>query len=103
VISALFVLAAVQLTATDLRDLRCVYVFQTAASAVTGEERSAVQGTEQWFEGRLSAMHPELDVYDYVNEHFTFKKVPVHDADLVQCSQIFTDWESKEIAGTPHK
>jgi hypothetical protein len=99
----LFPIAAAQLSVTDLRDLRCVYVFQTAATALTGDERSAIQGTQQWFEGRLSARQPKLNVFDYVNEHFTFRKVGVGDADLLQCSQIFTDWEAQEIAGKEHK
>jgi hypothetical protein len=97
-----FILAAAQLSAADLTDLRCVYVFQTAATAATGTEQLAVSNVASWFEGRLSARHPDLQVSNYVNQHFTFQKVTVGDADLVKCSQIFTDWQSQEIAGVSH-
>ncbi len=99
----LFLIAAAQLSVTDMRDLRCVYVFQTAATTLTGDERAAVLGTQQWFEGRLSARQPKLNVFDYVNEHFTFRKVAVGDNDLMKCSQTFTEWEAAEIAGKRHR
>ena len=96
-------IAAAQLSVTDLQDLHCVYVFQTAATALKGDERSTIYSIEQWFAGRLSARQPKLNVSNYVTEHFIFRKVQVGDADVTQCSQIFTDWEAADIAGKEHK
>ena len=55
-----FLIAAAQLSVTDLQDLHCVYVFQTAAMTLKGEERLQLYAAEQWFEGRLSARQPKL-------------------------------------------
>lgn len=96
-------IAAAQLSVTDLQDLRCVYVFQTAATALKGEERLQFYATEQWFEGRLSARQPKLNVSSYVTQYFTFGKAKVGDADLMQCSQIFTTWGIADLAGKEHK
>ena len=98
-----FLIAAAQLSVADLQDLRCVYVFQTAATALKGTERSTLYGGQLWFEGRLSARQPKLNVSNYVIEHFTFRKVEVGDADLMRCSQAFTDWQTADLAGKEHK
>lgn len=98
----LFAIAAAKLAVADLADLRCVYVFQTASIAATGDNRWAMSSAQRWFEGRLSARHPELNVTEYVTEHFVFQKVAVGDADLNQCSQIVTRWQEQELSGGPH-
>ena len=99
----LFLIAAAQLSAADLLDLRCVYVFQTVASATTGEDRQAAKWTQQWFEGRLSARHPHLNVDDYVSKYFVFRKVASSSADLEQCSQTYTSWAAEQIVGQLRK
>lgn len=93
----LALLVAAQLSATDLRDLRCVYVFETAsATAANREKVPALQNTAQWFRGRLSASQPNLNVFHYVSEHFV-RKVSVGNADIAVCAQALAEWEAKEI------
>ena len=98
----LSIIAAAQLTVADLTDLRCVYVYQTASTAVTGDNRWAMTTAQTWFEGRLSARNPQLHVMNYVTKNFVFPKRAVGDADLRQCSQIFARWQEQELGGGSH-
>ena len=95
--------AAAQLSAADLTDLRCVYVFQTAAQALTGEDRWVMTTAQRWFEGRLAGRHPDLLVTSYVEDNFVGRKVAVGDADLYRCNGIVTKWQTEELKVEPHK
>lgn len=99
--SALWFLLAVQLSATDLRDLRCSYVSEKLAATTNGEEKDTLKWPQQWFDGRLSVRHPTLNILDYAEEHF--RKSKVSEADLDRCSQIYTDWAAQQIVGTPRR
>jgi hypothetical protein len=99
--SGLWFLMALQLSATDLRDLRCSYVSEKFAATKSGEEKATVTWLQQWFDGRLSARHPTLNILDYNHQHFGKSKVT--EADFEKCSQIYTDWAAQQIVGTPPK
>ena len=93
-----YVIAAVQLSATDLRDLRCVYVFETRSIAAGGGEKGvADQINAQWFRGRLSASQPKLNVFHYVTDHFRRPKVPVTGRNLEGCAKTIAEWEAEEV------
>ena len=88
----------IQLSATDLSDLRCSYVSEKLAATKRSEERATVKWLQQWFDGRLSVRQPTLNILDYTDEHFGKSKVS--EADFVKCSQIYTDWAARQIVET---
>ena len=93
-----FLIAAAQLSATDLRDLRCVYVFETRSIAAGGGEKGlADQINAQWFRGRLSSSQPKLRVFRYVSEHFRDRKSAVSDADVQLCASVIAEWDAEEV------
>ena len=94
----LAVLVAAQLSATDLRDVRCAYVFEQIIPTKSAEDRDTAKWLQQWFHGRLSVSQPTLNVLDYATAHF--KKVPVAEADFEQCSNIYMDWARQQLMGS---
>ena len=88
--------AAGHLSATDLRDLRCVYALENASRAAPRNQVDALQNTAQWFRGRLSASQPGLNVFQYVNDHFVRPKVAIGEADMAVCTKAIADWQAKE-------
>lgn len=89
-------LAAAHLSATDLRDLRCVYVLENASTVAPRDKVDALQNTAQWFRGRLSASQPGLNVFQYVTAHFVRPKLAVGEADMAVCTEAIAKWEAKE-------
>jgi hypothetical protein len=100
-LTVLALLVAAQLSATDVRDLRCSYVVEKVSATTAGEEKDTAKWLQQWFDGRLSARHPSLNIVHYRAEHFA--DVPVGEDDFLQCSQFYTEWAGQQIAGTPRK
>jgi len=92
----LALLAAAHLSATDLRDLRCVYVLENASTAAPRDKVDALQNMAQWFRGRLSASQPGLNVFEYVTDHFVRPKLAVGEADRAVCTKAIAEWQAKE-------
>ena len=95
--SFIAVMVASQLSATDLRDLRCVYVLESASIKSPRDKVDAIQNAAQWFRGRLSASQPKLNVFHYVTEHFVEPKVIIGEADMAVCTKAIAEWEAKEV------
>ena len=94
--SALWFLMGFQLSATEQRDLRCSYINAKFAATKSGEKKATVKWLQQWFDGRLSARHPTLNILHYYAEHFGKSKVS--DAQFERCSQIYTNRAAQQIA-----
>ena len=97
----LAILVAAQLSATDLRDVRCAYVYEKIIATKSGEDRDTAKWLQQWFYGRLSASQPTLNALDYATAHF--KNTPVAEADFEQCSNYYMDWARAQIVGSTTK
>ena len=99
-LTPLVLFAAAKLSATDLRDLHCLYAFESRAVAesAAGEKEigAADQNVAQWFRGRLSASQPQLRVFDYIQSHFYVPKVIVTPDDIRSCSAVIGAWERRE-------
>ena len=94
----LALLVAAQLSATELRDLRCVYVLESASVIAADRKKvPALQNTAQWFRGRLSASQPNLNVFHYVTAHFVRPKLAIGDEDMAICANALAQWEAKEV------
>jgi hypothetical protein len=99
-LTPLFLIAALNLSATDLRDLRCLYVFESRAVAESGsgerDKSAADQNVAQWFRGRLSVSQPHMSVAKYLKHHFYDFKVAVTRADIESCSAVIGGWQARE-------
>jgi hypothetical protein len=95
--SVFILIVAAQLSATDLRDLKCVYVLEQTSIAGPTDKVDAIQNIAQWFRGRLSASQPKLNVFRYVTEHFEHRKVAFGDADMAICTKVIAEWEADQI------
>ena len=95
--TALGLLIAAQLSATDIRDLRCSYSLEKISATKTGEDKDSVKWLQQWFDGRLSARQPTLNILDYSADHFA--RLSVSEADFERCSQFYMEWAAQQIAG----
>jgi len=97
----LFLLATANLSAIDLRDLRCLYAFESRAVAESArgeaDKSAADQNIAQWFRGRLSASQPNVSVFKYLQRHFYGPKHVVTHGDIEACSAVIGGWEAKEI------
>lgn len=94
----LALLIAAQLSATEVRDLRCVYVPERASVIAENRQKvAALQNTAQWFRGRLSASQPDLNVFHYVTEHFVRPKLAVGETDIAICANALAEWDAREV------
>lgn len=99
--TVLALLIAAQLSATDIRDLRCSDVMEKISATKTGEEKDTAKWLQQWFYGRLSVRQPTLNILDYVAEHFA--RSSMSEAEFEQCAQFYLEWDGQQIAGKPLK